>query len=157
VPVVVTRCANLYGGGDLNPSRLVPEVFLALLNGRRPVIRSDGSPERDFLYVEDAVAAYLAVADALDAGDASGEAFNAGSGTPVSVRELVTAACRVAGSEIEPEILGVGTPAGEIDRQYLDITKIRERIGWEPLVDLDTGLQRTFEWYRDNLEALGRR
>ena len=85
---------------------------------------------------------------------AAGEAFNAGGGTPVSVRDLVTRACRAAGSDVEPEILGAGTPAGEIDRQYVDTTKIRERTGWEPKVDLDTGLRRTFEWYRHNLDAL---
>ena len=79
--MAVTRFANIYGGGDLNFSRLVPEAIAAVLDGRAPVMRSDGSPERDFLYVEDAVAAYLAIADLLDAGPASpacGEAFNAG-------------------------------------------------------------------------------
>src|SRR3954466_11298758 len=89
LPVATTRFANLYGGGDLNPSRLIPELVAAVLDGRAPHIRSDGTPERDFLYVEDAVGAYLAIADALDdpARGARGEAFNAGGGRPVSVRE----------------------------------------------------------------------
>ena len=74
LPVATTRFANIYGGGDLNPSRLIPELIAAALDGRAPRIRSDGTPERDFLYVEDAVAAYLAIADALDAGDAPARA-----------------------------------------------------------------------------------
>ena len=82
LPVAVTRFANVYGGGDTNASRLVPEAVSAALSGRAPVVRSDGSPQRDFLYVEDAVAAYLAISDALGRGEARGEPFNAGGGSP---------------------------------------------------------------------------
>jgi len=153
LPVAVTRFANLYGGGDLNFSRLIPETVSAVIDGRRPVLRSDGSPERDFLYVEDAARAYLAVAAALDAGPARGEAFNAGGGRPYRVGEVVELICELAGTEVEPEILGEGTPAGEIDRQYLDSTKIRELCGWKPEVGLDEGLRRTVEWYRRHPEA----
>jgi CDP-glucose 4,6-dehydratase len=153
LPVAVTRFANLYGGGDLNFSRLVPEAVSAVLDGRRPVLRSDGSPERDFLYVEDAAHAYLAVAAALDQGPARGEAFNAGAGRPHSVSEVVRLVCELSGTEVEPEILGEGNPAGEIDRQYLDSTKIRELCGWEPQVELREGLGRTLEWYREHPEA----
>jgi CDP-glucose 4,6-dehydratase len=154
VPVAVTRFANLYGGGDLNLSRLIPETVAAALESRRPVIRSDGSPERDFLYVEDAVRAYLALVDALDSGDARGEAFNAGGGEPHSVRKVVELVCRVAGTDVEPDIRGAGTPAGEIDRQYVDYSKLRDMTGWEPQVDLEEGLRRTVEWYRARPEAL---
>ncbi|HEY8865383.1 MAG TPA: GDP-mannose 4,6-dehydratase [Solirubrobacteraceae bacterium] len=154
MPVAVTRFANLYGGGDLNPSRLVPEAVAAALAGRAPVIRSDGSPERDYLYVEDAVAAYLAIADALDGEGARGEAFNAGSGEPRSVREVVDAVCRVVGVDLEPDIRGEGTPAGEIDRQYVDTTKLRELTGWRTQVELEEGLRRTVDWYRGHPEAL---
>jgi CDP-glucose 4,6-dehydratase len=138
----------VYGGGDLNGSRLVPEAVTAALAGRAPVLRSDGSPERDFLYVDDAVAAYLAIADALDDGTARGEAYNAGGGRPHSVREVVETLIRVAGSDMEPQFLGDGVPAGEIDRQYLDATKLREATGWEPRVSLEDGLRRTLDWYR---------
>lgn len=149
LPVATTRFANLYGGGDLNPSRLIPELVASVLDGRDPVIRSDGSPERDFLYVEDAVAAYLAIADALDAPEgARGEAFNAGGGRPVSVREVVETLVRVAGAAVSPRYEGAGVPPGEIDRQYVDTTKLRELTGWQPAVALDEGLERTLEWYR---------
>jgi CDP-glucose 4,6-dehydratase len=153
LPVAVTRFANIYGGGDLNFSRLIPEVVSAVLDGRSPVLRSDGSPERDLLYVEDASAAYLAIADHLDRDGVAGEAFNAGGGEPHSVREVVDVILRLAGTGIEPEIRGTGNPAGEIDRQWVDPTKLRERCGWSPAVDLEEGLRRTLDWYREHPEA----
>jgi CDP-glucose 4,6-dehydratase len=154
VPVAVTRCANLYGGGDLNASRLVPEAVVAALSGRAPVIRSDGRPERDFLYVEDAVAAYLALATALDGDGARGEAFNAGSGRSWAVRDVVEAVCRAADTDVRPDVQGAGTPAGEIDRQWVDASRLRALTGWEPRVGLDEGLARTVAWYREHLAAL---
>ena len=156
VPVAVTRFANLYGGGDLNPSRLITEMVNAVLHGRNPVIRSDGSPERDFLYAGDAANAYLAIADALDAGTARGEAYNAGGDAPHSVREIVDLVVKVAGSDVVPEYQGTGTPEGEIDRQYVDSSKLREASGWAPEVDLEEGLRRTVEWYRAHPQALTR-
>jgi CDP-glucose 4,6-dehydratase len=153
LPVAVTRFANLYGGGDRNFSRLIPETVTAVLDGRRPVIRSDGSPERDFLYVEDAASAYLAVADALASGDAGGEAFNAGWGRPHPVREVIDMICELGPGDVEPDYQGTGNPSGEIDRQYLDSTKIRERIGWLPAVELRDGLERTLEWYAAHPEV----
>lgn len=154
LPVAVTRFANLYGGGDLNRSRLIPEAIGAALAGRAPVIRSDGSPERDFLYVEDAVDAYLRLADALDRDDARGEAFNAGGGQPHAVRDVVARICTLAGTEVEPDVRGSGTPDGEIDRQYVDAAKLRSLTGWEPRVSLDEGLRRTIAWYRTHPQAL---
>jgi CDP-glucose 4,6-dehydratase len=153
VPVAVTRFANIYGGGDLNFSRLVPEAVCAAIDGRAPVLRSDGSPERDLLYVEDAASAYLAIADALDRDDVRGEAFNAGGGQPYAVGEIVDLVVRLAGSDVEPDIQGRGNPEGEIDRQFVDPTKLRERTGWEPRVGLEDGLERTIEWYREHPEA----
>jgi CDP-glucose 4,6-dehydratase len=150
VPVATTRFANIYGGGDRNASRLVPELVTAVLDGRRPVIRSDGSPEREYLYVDDAVAAYVAIAGALDDGVARGEAYNAGGGRPVSVRELVQTLLRVAGSDLEPDFRGNGTPAGELDQQCVDASKIRAHTGWAPRVDLEEGLLRTLQWYREH-------
>jgi CDP-glucose 4,6-dehydratase len=154
LPVAVTRFANLYGGGDLNRSRLIPEAVDAALAGRAPVIRSDGSPERDFLYVEDAVDAYLQIADALDGDGARGEAFNAGSGRPHAVRDVVARICALAGTDVQPDVRGSGTPDGEIDRQYVDAGKLRALTGWEPRVDLDEGLRRTIAWYREHPQAL---
>ncbi len=154
LPVAVTRFANVYGGGDLNFSRLVPEAIVAVLEGRRPVIRSDGSPQRDFLHVDDAVAAYLAIEHEVGAGGpAAGEAFNAGGEQPHSVAEVLELIAEVSGREVEPEYHGTGNPAGEIDRQFVDSTKLRELTGWRPRVGLREGLRATLEWYRDNPEA----
>jgi CDP-glucose 4,6-dehydratase len=153
LPVAVTRFANIYGGGDLNFSRLIPEAVSAAVEGRAPVIRSDGSPVRDFLYVEDAVGAYLAIADALDRDEVRGEAFNAGGERPYAVGEVVELIAKLSGSGVEPDIRGTGNPDGEIDRQFVDATKIRELVGWTPQVSLEEGLRRTIEWYREHPEA----
>jgi CDP-glucose 4,6-dehydratase len=153
LPVAVTRFANIYGGGDTNFSRLIPEAVSAALDGRRPVLRSDGSPERDFLYVEDAARAYLAIDAALDRDDVRGQAFNAGGGSPHPVREVVELIARLAGTGVEPDIRGTGNPDGEIDRQYVDPAKIRDLVGWEPEVDLEQGLGRTIDWYREHPDA----
>lgn len=151
MPVAVTRLANVYGGGDLNWSRIVPDTCRALICGSAPVIRSDGTPQRDYLHVADAVAAYLAVAASLDGDGSSGRAWNAGWGAPIAVRDLVDRLVAVSGKDLEPVIEGTGTPAGEIDRQYLDSTAIREQLGWEPQVSLDEGLRRTYAWYEERL------
>jgi len=153
LPVAVTRFANVYGGGDLNFSRLVPEAVCAAIEGRAPVLRSDGSPVRDLLHVEDAVRAYLAIAGALDRDDVRGEAFNAGGERPHSVLEIVAAVARLSGTGVEPEIIGAEKPDGEIDRQYVDASKLRHRCSWEPEVSLEVGLKRTIAWYRDHPEA----
>lgn len=154
LPIAVTRFANIYGGGDLNFSRLIPEAIAAVLDGRRPQIRSDGSPERDFLYVDDAVAAYLAIEHAVGAGGpGAGEAFNAGGERPYSVAEVLETIAAVSGAGLDPEYRGAGNPAHEIDRQFVDSAKLRELTGWEPAVELREGLGRTLEWYRRHAEA----
>jgi CDP-glucose 4,6-dehydratase len=154
LPVAVTRFANIYGGGDPNFSRLIPEAIAAALEGRRPQIRSDGSPERDFLYVADAVAAYFAVESAVGAGGpGAGQAFNAGGERPHSVAEVLEEIVAVAGSDRPPEYLGTGNPSGEIDRQYVDSSKLRGLTGWVPAVELRDGLIRTLDWYRDHAEV----
>jgi CDP-glucose 4,6-dehydratase len=150
MPVAVTRLANIYGGGDPNDSRIVPDTIRALKDGKPPVIRSDGSPERDYLYVEDAVGAYLAIADSLDDSANWGKAWNAGTGEPVSVRDLVERLIKVAGVDVEPEIQGEGTPHGEIDRQFLDSTAIKTELGWQPRWSLDEGLAATWSWYAED-------
>jgi CDP-glucose 4,6-dehydratase len=153
LPVAVTRLANIYGGGDLNFSRLVPEAVTAFLDGRRPAIRSDGSPERDFLFADDAVGVYLALEHAVGAGGpAAGEAFNAGNDEPHAVRDVLETIRELVGTDARPDYLGIGTPRGEIDRQYVDSAKLREMTGWRPEVGLREGLARTVEWYRENPE-----
>jgi CDP-glucose 4,6-dehydratase len=153
LPVAVTRLANVYGPGELHSSRLVPEAVCAALAGEPPIVRSDGSPERDFLYVEDAARAYLAVWSALKRGMGRGDAFNAGGGRPHRVLDVIELICRLCGADVVPEIRGQGVPHGELDRQWLDSTKLRELTGWRPEVTLEEGLRRTIDWYREHPAA----
>ena len=151
--VGVTRFANIYGPGDLAWSRIVPDTARALVRGEAPVIRSDGTPERDFLFVTDAVEAYLAVARSLDQPSFAGRAWNAGWGAPVAVIDLVRELIAVSGVAVEPDVRGTGTPHGEIDRQFLDSSAIRAELGWEPRVELTDGLRTTWDWYERHLRG----
>jgi CDP-glucose 4,6-dehydratase len=151
MPVAVTRLANVYGPGDVNWARLVPDTARALVRGERPVIRSDGTPERDYIYVEDAADAYLAVASSLDDPRHRGRAWNAGTGEPHPVLDVVNRLIAISRVSAEPDIRGIGVPHGEIDRQFLDSTAIREELGWAPKWDLDRGLGAAWDWYRNVL------
>lgn len=146
LPTAVTRCANLYGPGDLNFSRIVPSTIKDVLEGRRPVIRSDGSPQRDYLFVKDAVAGYLALAGALLEGRSTGRAYNLGTGVPVTVLELVNDIIRIAGSELTPDVQN--TAGGEIKHQYLDPSLAREELGWVAETSRDLGLELSLKWYK---------
>ncbi len=151
LPVAVTRFGNVFGGGDFNFSRLIPGTIRALLAGERPVIRSNGLMERDFLYAEDAVTAYLAVAGALARPQLRGRAWNASIGRPVSVLEIVRQLVEIAGLQVEPDVHGHGTPHGELERQWLDCSAIAAELGWAPAWDMQRGLRATFEWYAARL------
>lgn len=147
-PVAVTRCGNLFGGGDLNFNRLVPGTIRSALQGERPVIRSDGSYVRDYFYVRDAVDAYLGLAEEIPGEDVTGEAFNFGNETPVSVLELVDEILELTGrDDLSPKILDEAE--GEIQAQYLDCGKARRTLGWTPRHSLEEGLHETIAWYDD--------
>jgi len=148
LPLVVTRCGNFYGGGDLNWNRLVPGTIRSVLRGERPIIRSDGTYIRDYFYVEDGAAAYMLLAEKL-ASDAAlrGHAFNFSNEIQVSVAELVRKIIERMGAGLEPDIRNESLH--EIRHQYLDASKARTQLGWKPLFTLDQGLDRTISWYRE--------
>jgi CDP-glucose 4,6-dehydratase len=153
VPVGITRCGNLYGGGDLNFSRIVPGTIRSILQGKRPIIRSDGKFVRDYFYVEDAVVAYLDFAEEFERAELHGHAFNFGTETPVTVLELVDQIRDVMDArDLEPVILNEAN--FEIREQYLDCTKARKQLNWRARYPLREGLKRTVDWYRAFLESL---
>ncbi len=154
LPVTVARMANLFGGGDRNRSRLVPGTIAALLEGSPPELRSDGSPERDFLYIDDAVDAYLAILGLLDSGEACGEAFNAGSGVPRRALDVVETLCTIAGVQRAVDLRGSGVPEGEISRHWIDSAKLQQLTDWEPKTGHEQGLSLTLDWYRQHPEVL---
>ncbi len=147
LPVAIARCGNVYGGGDLNWSRIVPGTIRSLLAGQRPVVRSDGHFRRDYVYVKDAVAAYLRLAEALDDEALRGEAFNFGPDEPATVLEVVAALQRLLGREGLPPVV-LDAARGEIRDQYLDSTKAARTLGWAPRYALEEGLAETVSWYR---------
>ncbi|MGQ9731712.1 MAG: GDP-mannose 4,6-dehydratase [Candidatus Zipacnadales bacterium] len=152
LPVAVTRCANIYGPGDLNFSRLIPSVMRDLTHGVRPIIRSDGSPVRDYLYITDAVEGYVRLAEALREGCYAGEAFNFGSGDPVSVLEITREMIAVSDKQhLEPDVRGQAV--GELSRQFIDATKARECLGWVPQTPRLEGLRQSWKWYSTYLAS----
>jgi CDP-glucose 4,6-dehydratase len=148
MPLGVTRCGNLFGGGDLNWNRIVPGTMRSIIEGTSPLIRSDGTMTRDYLYIEDGVNAYLTFAAALMQNPKlSGKAFNFGNNRPLKVLELVDEILTVAGrQDIKPTVLGEAN--NEIPEQFLDSSLAGEVLGWKPEFSLADGLKSTFEWYQ---------
>ena len=146
LPVAVTRCGNLFGGGDLNFDRLVPGTIRSALQEEPPVIRSDGRYLRDYFFVRDAVDAYFLLAERLRDLDLIGQAFNFGNETPISVLDLVQKILQITQKDhLQPVILNQAK--GEIPQQYLDCTKARTSLGWKPGHSIEQGLQETIDWY----------
>ncbi|USY51953.1 GDP-mannose 4,6-dehydratase [Bacillus altitudinis] len=147
LPVCITRCGNLYGGGDLNFNRIIPQTIQLVLEGKAPEIRSDGTFIRDYFYIEDAVKAYLLLAEKMEEKGLAGEAFNFSNEIQLTVLELVDKILKAMGSELKPRILNQGTH--EIKHQYLSAEKARKLLDWKPDYSIDEGLEKTIEWYRE--------
>jgi len=154
LPVVITRCGNFYGGGDLNWNRVVPGTIRSVLRGQRPVIRSDGKYVRDYFYVEDGAATYTLLVERLAQDRAlQGESFNFSNETPTTVLALVEKILKEMGSDLEPEIRNEAV--NEIREQYLSAAKARRMLQWKPVFTLDQGLRLTIDWYRHMFEKAG--
>lgn len=150
--IAVTRCSNLFGGGDLSWNRLIPGTIKSVLNHEQPVIRSDGSFRRDYLYVADAVRGYLMLAEKLTEPGVRGEPFNLGSGCAVSALEVVRTIVALSGKpELEPIILN--EVKNEILDEYLSPEKAKRAIGWRPQYTLAGGLRESMNWYKAFLGA----
>jgi len=151
MPVTITRCGNIYGGGDLNFNRLVPGTIKSALAGERPVIRSDGHYVRDYFHVLDAVAAYVALAEKMDDRTLWGEAFNFGTEEKFTVLEIVKKILALTKPVLKPQILNEAS--GEIREQYLSAKKAHKVLGWKAKYPLQKGLKETVAWYKNYLRG----
>ena len=146
-PVVVTRCGNFYGGGDLNWNRIVPGTIRSILRNESPLIRSDGLFVRDYFYVEEGASAYMMLAEQLaERPELKGEAFNFSNEIQITVLELVERILDSMGSSLEPDVRNEAS--NEIKHQYLSAEKARTMLDWHPTFDLQTGLAHTVQWYK---------
>ena len=148
LPVCVTRCGNLFGGGDLNWNRLIPGTIRSAIRGEQPIIRSDGTYIRDYFYVEDAAIAYMMLAEKMAKNpDICGEAFNFSNEVQINVFDMTTTVLRLMNCDhLTPKVLSEAD--NEIQHQYLSAEKARSLLGWEPQFTLDAALERTIGWYR---------
>lgn len=147
LPVCITRCGNLFGGGDLNFNRIIPQTIRSVLENEPPVIRSDGTFIRDYFYVEDAVKAYMLLAEKMGELNLQGEAFNFSNEIQLTVLDLVNMILNLMESDLKPVILNQGS--NEIRHQYLSAQKAREVLDWAPAYTIEQGLKKTIEWYRN--------
>lgn len=153
LPTVILRCGNIYGGGDLNWSRIVPYTIRCCLNGERPIIRSDGQYVRDYVYVKDVSRCYLRAAECLSDTAVRGQAFNFSPESPLTVLEMVAGIQRLMNCEhLKPDIRN--TASGEIRSQYLTSSKAQKLLNWRPGYDLERGLRETIQWYRGYFDSL---
>lgn len=151
LPLVVMRCANIYGGGDLNFSRIVPYAVRNALRGEPIILRSNGTLRRELIYVEDAVTAFLEVAEALNRADIGAQAFNFGSGESIDVNSLVTRIIEVVGRDPVEVVHAPEGSGGEIPEQSLNTAKAQRLLDWRPCTSLTSGLHQTVDWYRSHL------
>jgi CDP-glucose 4,6-dehydratase len=152
LPVAITRCGNFYGGGDLNWNRIIPGTIRSILRGEAPVIRSNGSYIRDYIYVEDGAAAYTLLAEQLAVNSSLyGQAFNFSNETQVTVLDLVSKIVELMGEGLAPIVQNQAS--NEIQHQFLDATKAKEILGWTPEFTLDRGLEKTIVWYENFLDS----
>lgn len=151
LPVTIARCGNIYGGGDLNWSRIVPGTIRSFLKQESPIIRSDGKFTRDYIFVLDVVQAYLLLALHAQEEGVRGEAFNFSGERPWTVLEIVQSIRKLMGCDhVDPIILNQVN--AEIRDQYLDSSKAKRILKWAPLYSLEKGLDETIAWYKIFLE-----
>jgi len=147
LPIGITRCGNLYGGGDLNFNRIVPQTIRSIIYNQNPEIRSDGTFLRDYFFVEDAADSYIVFAENLLEKKLEGQAFNFGTGEPVSVLDLVDKIIRISKKDSLKPIIR-NTAKDEIKNQYLDCNKAYKVFKWKPKYSIETGLKKSYEWYK---------
>lgn len=149
LPVAVTRCGNIFGPGDFNFSRIVPDTIRSAVKNKTLIIRSNGKFTRDYVYIDDIVNGYILLAEKMQRLRLFGEAFNFSNENPISVIELVKNIYRLAGEK--PDYKTLGKAKHEIKHQYLSSKKARKILGWKPQFALDKGLKETIKWHKKTL------
>ena len=151
LPVAIARCGNIYGGGDLNWTRIVPSTIRSFHYGESPLLRSDGKYVRDYIYVKDVVESYLTLAEKIESPQVRGEGFNFSPESRVTVFEIVQKIGELMGCQrIQPTIQNI--VKDEIRSQYLSSEKARRLLNWRPKYSLEKGLNETILWYREFLD-----
>ena len=151
LPVAIARCGNIYGGGDLNWTRIVPSTIRSFHFGESPLLRSDGNYVRDYIYVKDVVESYLTLAENIDSPQVRGEGFNFSPQSRVTVLEIVQKIGELMGCQgIQPTIQNIAR--NEIRSQYLSSEKAQRVMKWRPKYSLEKGLNETISWYREFLD-----
>lgn len=151
LPIAITRCGNIYGGGDLNFSRIIPGTILSLLRQEKPIIRSNGKHIRDYIYIKDVIAGYLTLAEQLHNPKLQGQAFNFSTNNRLTVLEVVDHLKMFMNSSLQPDIQNI--VKGEIPVQYLSSEKAARILGWKATYDIDAGLQETINWYKKYFQS----
>lgn len=147
LPIAITRCGNFFGGGDLNWNRIIPGTIRSIIQNSRPIIRSDGTLIRDYIYVEDAVSAYLTLAKKLFKDkNLKGESFNFSNESQKSVLQITNLIIKLMDVNLKPKVLGNNN--GEIKVQYLDSTKAKKLLKWKVRFGLEEGIKKTIDWYK---------
>ena len=155
LPVCITRCGNFYGGGDLNFNRIIPGTIRSVILNEPPIIRSDGTFIRDYIYILDAVEAYLLLAEKIEELPLQGEAFNFSNEIQLTVLDLTNKILSLMDrKDVEPIVLN--ETRGEIKHQYLSAEKARRILGWKAKYTLEEGLKETISWYREFFSDQGR-
>lgn len=150
LPIAVTRCGNIYGPGDFNFSRIAPDAIKCVLTGKTLLIRSDGKFTRDYVFVEDIVNGYILLAEKLQKLNLAGESFNFSDENPITVKKIVEKIYKLAGKKTNYKILNEAKY--EIKHQYLCSKKARNILKWKPEYNLETGLKKTIQWYKENFK-----
>lgn len=145
--VCITRCGNIFGPGDFNFSRIIPDTIKSVIKNKTLLIRSNGKFTRDYIYIDDIVSGYIILAEKLQKLKLSGEAFNFSNEKPISVLELVRIIYKLVNKKQNYKILN--QVKYEIKHQYLSSQKARRILSWEPQYTLDKGLKITIDWYKD--------